>query len=414
MITILVIIMILMICLTIYGGTYYAIMLNNIEKGEKKIIKKSGKCPECRVSCPSNPNCPECETCPTTTEAPTTTVAPTTIAPTTAAPVTTAAPSTTAAPVTTAAPSTTEEPKDENGVPMWAVNAGWPGDEKYLCRVPESCITLSRGSGASNHKSLTTRSSKSVCESPDVNIQMVTKWCGPIPKISTLIKEMEGKAFMGFSNKTYREMGGRSVQGRDHKKEYLRETSNGYDTAYPFKVVLKGWTHEDIRVYGYTRNSPGMATAKIVGLESGKKYDYRIIIHVKEERHGVARGAAALLKLMNKPYNYKVNGAHAPHLHKMEVIHVTKFGSTNIGGSAIANDKGEIEFQFHNTYGNNSRIGLSNILIGSPDSDIRSENNSKETVDKETLTEEEKYEKKLNELHKNLLAERIVQGSRTM
>ena len=150
-----------------------------------------------------------------------------------------------------------------------------------------------------------------------------------------------------------------------------------------------------------------MATAKIVGLESGKKYDYRIIIHVKEERHGVARGAAALLKLMNKPYNYKVSD-------KMEVIHVTKFGSTNIDGSAIANDKGEIEFQFHNTYGNTSRIGLSNILIGSPDSDIRSENNSKETVDKETLTEEEKYEKKLNELHKNLLAERIVQGSRTM
>ena len=150
--------------------------------------------------------------------------------------------------VTTAAPSTTEEPKDENGVPMWAVNAGWPGDEKYLCRVPESCITFSRGSAATRARVTLAGEpralSKSVCESPDVNIQMVTKWCGPIPKISTLIKEMEGKAFMGFSNKTYREMGGRSVQGRDHKKEYLRETSNGYDTAYPFKVVLKGWTHE--------------------------------------------------------------------------------------------------------------------------------------------------------------------------
>ena len=237
---------------------------------------------------------------------------------------------------------------------------------------------------------------------------MVTKWCGPIPKISTLIKEMEGKPFMGFSNKTYHEMGRQSVQGRDHKKEYLRETSNGYDTAYPFKVVLKGWTHEDIRVYGYTRNSPGMATAKIVGLESGKKYDYRIIIHVKDRLHG--RDLHALLKLMNKPYNYKVSDNFVEN----HVIHVTKFGSTNIDGSAIANDKGEIEFQFHNTYGNTSRIGLSNILIGSPDSDIRSENNSKETVDKETLTEEEKYEKKLNELHKNLLAERIVQGSRTM
>ena len=399
MIAILVIIMISMICLTIYGGTYYAIMLKNMEKGERKIIKKSGKCPECRVSCPSNPNCPECETCPTTTVAPTTTVGPTTVAPTTVAP-TTVAPTTTVALTTTVAPTTTEEPKDENGVPMWAVNVGWPGDDKYLCKVPESCMELRKGGSISNSSD---RLSKSECENQltKKNFGMVTKWCPPIPKISTLIKEMEEKPFMGFINTI---SGDHPPKKIESKKEYLNETSNGYDTAYPLKVVLKGWTFLDNRVYGYTRNSPGMATARIVGLESGKSYSYRIIIHLTE--------SPKLLGVMDKAYNYRVNG-------KMGVIHVSKFGSTNIDGSTITNEKGEIVFQFHNTHGAKTdgtqyRIGLSNILIGSPDSDPTQfvTKNIGQSVEKKTLTEEEKYEKKLNELHKDLMAETIIQESR--
>ena len=63
MIEVLLVIIIALICLAIYGYTYYTLNLKKKYEERSCPVSECPKCPDCNVECPQIPVCPECKTC---------------------------------------------------------------------------------------------------------------------------------------------------------------------------------------------------------------------------------------------------------------------------------------------------------------------------------------------------------------
>ena len=338
MITIVLVILILFVSIAIYGVIYNLQVLKKRNK-----ILETIKCPVCLVSCPKSGECKTCEKCDTGTKLSIRRIE---------TPVTTVAPSTTPAPSTTVAPSTTLEPKDDDGVPDWAVNAGWPGDEKFLCKLPESCIELSKvyfgNKMETRVRTLTDESvlSKSKCEnkaSPgeDVKkIKILTKWCPPMHPPTTYAEN-------NFNDKNHPILGYENSPARGLPKSFEYTLSHG------ILCELSGWTHSARRAKGLMRNEEGKATAIVKGLQPGKYYSYRL--HVAVAPSHVTQKLKNLKRKVTGLRDMYVNGKFVSYKQSEEDIPVEGF--------AIANDSGEIVFEFY-VNEKNSETYLNSLSVG--------------------------------------------------
>ena len=329
MITIVLVMLILLVSIAIYGVMYNLQVLKKRNK-----ILETIKCPVCLVSCPKSGECKTCEKCDTGANL---------------------SIRRTEYPSTTAAPSTTLEPKDNDGVPDWAVNAGWPGDEKFLCKLPESCIELSKvylgNKMETRVRTLTHESvlSKSKCEnkaSPgeDVKkIKILTKWCPPLPPPTTYAEN-------NFNDKNhpivgYGKYGSRALPHKPFE----------YTLSHGILCELSGWTHSARYAKGLLRMAEGKATAIVKGLKPGKYYSYRLhVAFDPSQLHTVQFGSSGAPEMTGLRDMY-VNGKFVSYTQSEEDIPVEGF--------TTANDSGEIVFEFYvnekhsETYLNSLSVG---------------------------------------------------------
>ena len=188
--------------------------------------------------------------------------------------------------------------------------------------------------------------SKSKCEnkaSPgkDVKkIKILTKWCPPMPPPTTYAEN-------NFNDKNHPILGYENSPARGLPKSFEYTLSHG------ILCELSGWTHSARRAKGLMRNEEGKATAIVKGLKPGKYYSYRL--HVAVAPSYVTQKLKNLKRKVTGLRDMYVNGKFVSYKQSEEDIPVEGF--------AIANDSGEIVFEFY-VNEKNSETYLNSLSVG--------------------------------------------------
>ena len=127
-----------------------------------------------------------------------------------------------------------------------------------------------------------------------------------------------------------------------------------YTLSHGILCELSGWTHSARHAKGLLRMAEGKATAIVKGLKPGKYYSYRLhVAFDPSQLHTVQFGGR--VPEMTGLRDMYVNGKFVSYTQSEEDIPVEGF--------AIANDSGEIVFEFY-VNEKNSETYLNSLSVG--------------------------------------------------
>ena len=172
-------------------------------------------------------------------------------------------------------------------------------------------------------------------------IKILTKWCPPLPPPTTYAEN-------NFNDKDHPIVG----YGKYGSKA-LPHRSWEYTLSHGILCELSGWTHSARYAKGLLRMAEGKATAIVKGLKAGKYYSYRLhVAFDPSQLYTVQFGEPPKMTGLRDMY---VNGEFVSYKQSEEDIPVEGF--------AIANDSGEIVFEFY-VNEKNSETYLNSLSVG--------------------------------------------------